>query len=86
MAAEFDGGVIQPDTPSLTLPGLLTLDPTAVDMAELVAMGLKALIRDGEWLYVLSLTQDERTALRKRFYRAIGSTPPKFSNAPQFDG
>jgi hypothetical protein len=57
-----------------------------MDMAELIAMGLKAQIRDREELYVLSLTQDERTALRKRFYRAIGSTPPAFSNTPQFDG
>jgi len=55
-------------------------------MAELVAMGLKALIRDRERLYVLRLTTPERTALRKRFYRAIGSTPPKFGRIPQFNG
>ncbi len=83
---KFDGGVIQLGTPELTLPEMLTLDPSSWDMAGLVAMGLKAQIRDREALYVLVLTEDERTALRKSFYRAVGSTPPTFGNTPQFDG
>jgi hypothetical protein len=54
-------------------------------MAELIAMGLVSLIRDRGRLYVLHLTQKERTALRKRFYRAIGSTPPVLGRRPQSD-